>query len=917
MIAFAPPITPSDSIQAETLDLLEWPRLCQHLATFAATKLGAAAAQRLPIPATRDRTLALLAQTCDAYLLETQLDRGLPLGGVTDIGESLERAERQGVLSGEALLDLASTLAAMRQVRRVIDATEGLTVLPDLVAELRTYPELEQDIHHCIEDNGRVSDRASPKLAGIREQQRHIRDGIYQKLQRIMQQQARAIQESTVVQRGDRFVIPVKAPQKDAISGIVHDSSASGATLYVEPYAIVEPNNRLRLLTRQEEAESEAVRRRLTEQVAEVREDLERLLAIATTLDLATARARYSLWLEANPPRFVQDETMILRGLRHPLLVWQQRHEQGGEVVPVDVAIAPTIRVVAITGPNTGGKTVTLKTLGLAALMAKVGLFIPAREPVEMPWFDQVLADIGDEQSLEQSLSTFSGHIRRIARILAALPAIATPDSQNSGSPTANAQNPNAQNPNAQDLDAQDPNAQDPNTQDPNAQDLDAHNLDNLDPDIQDPDIQDPDIQDSNSQELEPFGVDRQDSAAMRAAIARLDPIAARPALVLLDEVGAGTDPAEGSALATALLRTLADRARLAIATTHYGELKALKYQDSRFENASVEFDDRTLSPTYRLLWGIPGRSNALAIARRLGLDAAVVDAAVTQMGSGSEDVNRTIAGLEAQRRAQEARANEVAHLLERAQYLHDQIDRKAQSLKEREAALRKSQERAVQAAIAEARQEIAQVIRDLKRAGSPTGHDTQRATAQVQAIATQHLPSQQPRRVPQGYKPSVGEKVRVPRLGSTAEVLAIDEADGDLTVRIGLMKATIPLTDIESLDGKTVTIAKPDPKPDPKPEPRRSPPPAPPQERPTVRTEVNTLDLRGARVADAERDIEQGIDRAIAADRGALWIIHGKGTGKLRQGVRAYLDHHSLVLRYEDGDRTSGGTGVTVAYLR
>jgi DNA mismatch repair protein MutS2 len=332
-----------------------------------------------------------------------------------------------------------------------------------------------------------------------------------------LQRQSGAVQQQVITQRGDRFVIPVKAPQKDAIPGIVHDTSSTGATLYIEPNAIVGLGNQLRVHRRQEQAEEEAVLRALTEQVAAVKSDLDQLLAVATTLDLATARARYSLWLEANPPRFIDrnvGEIITLRELRHPLLVWQQQHEQGTPVVPINVQIQPQIRVVAITGPNTGGKTVTLKTLGLAALMAKVGLFVPAREPVELPWFDQVLADIGDEQSLEQSLSTFSGHIRRISRILAAL-----------GSGEESVPTP------------------------------------------------------TNPHEQENSG----ESPLLPTPYSLLP----TPSLVLLDEVGAGTDPAEGSALAIALLQYLADHAQLTVATTHYGELKALKYQDERFENAS------------------------------------------------------------------------------------------------------------------------------------------------------------------------------------------------------------------------------------------------------------------------------------------------------------------------------------------
>ncbi|MGF1499832.1 MAG: endonuclease MutS2 [Elainellaceae cyanobacterium] len=820
-------------IQSEALELLEWSRLCQHLSTFAATKLGATAARHLVIPTSREDSLDLLAQTREVIFLESQPTSGLSFTGLHDIGEALERASLQGILSGPELLNIATTLAAARQLRRTIDSHEEVPVLQDLVADLRTFPELEQEIHRCIDDRGKVADRASPKLIEIREKLRSFRDRIQQILQRIIQRQGQALQETVITQRGDRFVLPVKAPQKDAVPGIVHDASTSGMTLYIEPNAIVNLGNQLRQQVRREQAEEEAVRRVLTEQVAEVVPDLERLLAIATALDLATARARYSLWLNANAPRFIDpnaDERIVLRQLRHPLLVWQQQHEQGAEVVPIDVTIQPQIRVVAITGPNTGGKTVSLKTLGLAALMAKVGLYVPAREPVELPWFDQVLADIGDEQSIEQNLSTFSGHIRRISRILQTLSGESgAGSSEEQGDGSAAGQDPSA----------------------------DA-NLTN--------------------------------------------------ALVLLDEVGAGTDPSEGSALAIALLCYLADHAQLTVATTHFGELKTLKYQDERFENASVEFDDVSLSPTYRLLWGIPGRSNALAIAQRLGLSIEVVEAARQQVGlSASEDVNDMIAGLEAQRRRQETKAQEAARLLQQAERLHEEVSRKASLLKDRERDLQQQQEKAVQAAIAQAREEIAKVIRRLQQ-GTPTAQQAQQATDNLNQIAERRLPSQrrQPKPKP-GFRPEVGDRVRVPRLGQTAEVLTAPDEDGELTVRFGLMKMTVSLADIESLQGEKAEMPT-KPKPAPPPPPTAAPKPV------EIRTSQNTIDLRGKRVADAEIEL----DRAIAnAPAGPMWIIHGHGTGKLRDGVQTFLKQHPQVERFEFAAETDGGTGATVAHVK
>ncbi|NER39179.1 MAG: endonuclease MutS2 [Oscillatoria sp. SIO1A7] len=694
---------------------------------------------------------------------------------------------------------------------------------------------------------------------------RSLRDRVYQILQGILQKQGNAIQQQLITQRGDRFVIPVKAPQKDAIPGIVHDASTTGATLYIEPNAIVGFNNQLRVLLRQEKTEEETILRALTAGVAAVAEDLERLLAIATILDLAVARSRYSFWLGGNAPQFWQRSTeqteepaegeeesgeksgeeepgekdslertqegageknrkkeanknnssnsrITLRQLRHPLLVWQQQHEQGPVVVPIDLGIQPHIKIVAITGPNTGGKTVALKTLGLAVLMAKAGLFVPAREPVELPWFDLVLADIGDEQSLEQSLSTFSGHIRRIGRI------------------------------------------------------LDAMTLDSL---------------------------------------------------VLLDEVGAGTDPTEGSALAIALLQHLAARAGLTMATTHYGELKALKYQDDRFENAAVEFDDASLSPTYRLLWGIPGRSNALAIASRLGLKPEIIEEARTRVGpTGSEDINRTIAALEMQRRQQEIKAEEAAKLLQSTEELNREVSKAAESLEQRERLLRLQQERAVQEAIAEAKAEIARAIRQLQ-SGNPTGKDAAEATKKINAIAKEYLPSySRPPKPKPGYRPKEGDRVRIPSLGQTAEVLEVVEENAEVTVRFGLMKMTVSLAEIESLDGlKPEQAVKSKPLAGGRKETQaeKAAPAAPP---PTVRTSRNTLDLRGKRVADGEIELEQAIATQIPTG-GALWIIHGKGTGKLREGVSAFLAQHPHISHYELAKSQDGGSGVTIAYLK
>lgn len=684
-------------MQAETLELLEWNRLCQHLSTFTTTKLGAIAATRLPIPDRYEQTWELLTQTKEAYALEER-NAGVSLDGIQDITEAVLRAEKQGNLSAAELWAVATTLAGARNLRRQIDNADCCPNLQILIGDLRTYPDVEQEIYRCIDEGGNVLDRASVRLGEIRDELTAVRDQIITKLQNIMQRNANSLQEQIITQRSDRYVLSVKSPQRDRIPGVVHDTSSTGMTLFVEPNSIVQSNNRLRQLQKMEQTQIEIILAALSAKVTDIAEDLQRLLIIVTKIDLAVAKARYAYWLGANPPYFSQrqeHQAIVLRQLRHPLLVWQERNEEGRSVVPVDILVSPDIAVVVITGPNTGGKTATLKTFGLAALMAKVGMYIPAREPVEMPWFDLVLADIGDEQSLQQNLSTFSGHIRRIGRILDAL---------------------------------------------------------------------------------------------------------SDQSLVLLDEVGAGTDPSEGSAIATALLEYLGEHTRLTIATTHFGELKALKYQNPKFENASVEFDDASLAPTYHLLWGIPGRSNALAIAGRLGLPQDIIDAAQTRVGIGSAEMNEVIAELEAQRREQTQKTTAAAHLLAETERLHSEILERAEKMRSQAKELREKQEKAVAAAIAQAQKEVGRVIRKLQK-GEQSDEQiaaVQRTEQRIEELTKRHMPEVIEQKVEVLVK--IGDRVRIPKFGKVAQAITAPNSSGEFSVRLGHMKLTVNLTDIEKI---------------------------------------------------------------------------------------------------------------------
>lgn len=815
-------------IEQETFRLLEWQRLCQHLATFAATKLGAMASSYLTIPNTLSETEYLLAQTKEVCDIETNINANWSFNGIHDIGDSIERAKIGGVLNGDELLNLATTLSGVRKIRRVIEDQENAPTLQQLVSDLRTFPDLEQEIHYCIDDRGEITERASPQLGEIRQKIKALRHKIQQTLQGIIQRNSNALQEPVVTQRGDRFVLPIKSSHSGQIQGIVHDTSTSGVTLYLEPRVIVELGNKLQTSRNQEKREEEKILRQLTQKVTEVWEDLEKLLAIATALDLATAKARYSLWLNGYPPEFInfsQGENIHLKKVRHPLLVWQEKHEDGREVIPIDVLIHPDTRVVAITGPNTGGKTVTLKTIGIIALMAKVGLYIPAQYPAQIPWFSSILADIGDEQSLEQSLSTFSGHIRRIIRIIDALKPPPPP-------------------------------------------------------------------------------------------LLRGESFIEVNSLVLLDEVGAGTDPSEGTAIAIGILKYLAQHSLLTIATTHYGELKSLKYNDSRFENASVEFDDVSLQPTYRLLWGIPGRSNAITIAQRLGLPLDIVAESQELVGGFSHDVNDLIGALENQRREQENKYKQAQDLLLKTESFYQEVEEKASSLQARERNLKLQQEQEVQKLLFDAKSQIAQVIKGLQKKGEPTAQDAHQATNTLQKIGDRFLA---PMKVKLSYKPKVGERVRILSIAQTAEVLTVDEDTEQLTARFGIMKMVIPFTDIESLDGKRFEKVSPvseKTKVNKSKQQSKQTNIIKTESKPiNVRTSQNTVDIRGKRVHLAEPLLEKAI--ANATDIGTLWIIHGKGTGSLRTGVHEFLKNHPQVNNFEVAKQNDGGTGVTVVYLK
>lgn len=796
------------AIAAEALELLEWERLGEHLASFASTSAGGAHCRALPLAADRSESLRLLAETSELLGLDGLIEGGLSFQGAADLTATLRHCAKGGTAGGEDLLAVASTQAVARRLRRQIEAPELRPACSKLMGDLRTLPELEQRLLFCLEEGGRVADRASSELAGVRQQLTGLRQQRRDRLQELMRRQGGLLQDSVIAERNGRPVLAVKVTAASQLPGLVHDTSASGSTVFIEPKAVITLGNQIRELEGRERQEEWRVLASLSALVAEAAPALEELHRVMVALDVALARARYGQWLGGVRPELSADPQapVLLSDLRHPLLLWQERRGGEAKVVPVTVSVGTELRVVAITGPNTGGKTVTLKSVGLAALMARAGLFLPCSGTPQLPWCSLVLADIGDEQSLQQNLSTFSGHVRRIARILEALDA----------------------------------------------------------------------------------------------------PKAPGATLVLLDEVGAGTDPTEGTALAIALLRHLAERARLTIATTHFGELKALKYADSRFENASVAFDSDTLSPTYHLQWGIPGRSNALAIARRLGLDQAVIAEANGLLAPrGEGELNQVIRGLEDQRRRQQEAAEEAAALLARTELLHEELLQRWQQQQEQSAELQEQRRQALEHSIRDGQQEVRRIIRRLRQGGGD-GERARQAGVRLKQLQVEHAPQHQ-RRATSGWRPVVGERIRLLSLGKAAQVLEISADGRELSVRCGVLRLQVDLSGIESLQGE-----KPSP-----------PEPAQPLievrasgrhlggSGPQVRSERNTVDVRGMRVHEAEAAVEEQLRNA----NGPLWVIHGIGTGKLKRGLRQWLASVPWVERVSDAERGDGGQGCSVIW--
>ncbi|RME47795.1 MAG: endonuclease MutS2 [Chloroflexi bacterium] len=787
---------------------LEFDKIRRQLADHTTFSAGHRLALHLEPATDFDEVVKRLAETTEARALLDRHGGHISMGGIHDVRPEVNDAELRKILLPQQLLDIRDTLARARTLKRTILRAE--IEIPHLAETAHRIDEcraLVDAISNALSDDGEVRDQASEDLARIRRDLRVAHDRLLSRLQNIVNDRHNLpyLQEPLVTQRQGRYVIPLKTEFKGRIPGIVHDTSASGATLFIEPLSVVDLGNEWRQLQIEETREVERILRELSGLVAEQADAIRWTVEALADLDLAFAKAQYAYALNATPPdlyridptagpeRHVPSKENPYPRIRSPFIdLKQARHPllDPDTVVPIDVHVGDEFRILVITGPNTGGKTVTLKTTGLLAMMAQAGLHIPAADGSALTPFDGIFADIGDEQSIEQSLSTFSSHMTNIIDILK-------------------------------------------------------------------------------------HADDR--------------------SLVLLDELGAGTDPIEGSALARALLKHLLERNITALVATHYSELKVFAHNTEGVRNASVEFDVETLSPTYRLSIGLPGRSNALAIASRLGLDPRIIAEARATLSPTDLEVEDMLEDIRADRAAAEA-ARAAAEAAQQ------ELQARVRELEERLAEIEAERREIINQARREAQQELEQLRSELRRLRRQAirSEEIQRALERTEALEekTEELPPVTPLPVPAIEELQAGDRVWVNSLQREGELTELGEDEAE--VQIGTFRARVPLHELEpraraeragTSEGVTVSRAAP------------------------TRVPME-LDLRGQTVEEADLSLEKYLDDAYLAGLPYVHIIHGKGTGALRRHVREALQKHPLVAEFRRGDRHEGGDGVTVVKL-
>ncbi|MBV9282949.1 MAG: endonuclease MutS2 [Chloroflexi bacterium] len=776
-------------ISNKTLQTLEFDKILDRLQDHASFSAGKETVLALRPAADLATAQTWQSQTSEARRL-LEMRPATHLGGAHDVRGAIRRAEVGSILTPEELLDIGGTLGAAARFRSAVlkDDLE-LPWLRIQAGRMAENQPLVEALARTFSDRGEILDSASPALRRIRSDINTAQGRLMERLNSMVSsaENRTALQEPIVTVRNGRYVIPVRQDSKNKVPGIVHDQSASGQTLFVEPLAVTEMNNRLKELQLAEQREIERILQALSEQVARHAPELTRTVIALRDVDVAFAKAKYAGALRAYEPRLNAEGRLSLISARHPLLQ--------GDVVPISIWLGGDFRVLVITGPNTGGKTVALKTVGLLSLMAQAGMHVPAAPESELAVFPKVFADIGDEQNIEQSLSTFSSHMRNIIGMMP---------------------------------------------------EIDAESL------------------------------------------------------VLLDELGAGTDPQEGAALARSLLESLLESGARAVVTTHYSDLKTFAHEREGVENASVEFDVETLSPTYRLIIGLPGRSQALAIAKRLGMPERVLARARQHVSAGAVRIEKLLAQIQEERQ-------EIGRLFERARDLHDD----ARKIRDRV----RSELRDIQAEreriLAEAREEGASAVRQLRARlrqieeeaqGTASRREQRELRARVeeaQSVAAEALGSAPGIAGPvepalQPIRP--GAVVAVGSLGQQGTVLSV--ADGEAEVQVGQFKMRVALDDLQVLSKKERA-------------PERTV-----EFRPAREAPPREIDVRGWRADDALRELDQYLHDNYMHGQNTVRIVHGKGTGALRKAIREQLSEHPLVKSIQAEKPELGGEGVTVVNL-
>lgn len=810
-------------VSPRTLERLDWSEVAARLARHAATPLGAAALAAPPeslFAASRAEAEARLAETGEARAV---LDEGEvpPFEGTADVQPQLERLRRGGALEGLELLAVAGTLRACAGVGRFLRArgerAPGLAALAEALAD---EGPLALQIERALDPDGSVRDDASPALAAARRDARARQAEVQSRVDRLLKDPALrdALQDRFVTVREGRAVVPVRAEARGRVPGIVHDASASGTTVFIEPQAVVDAGNRLKEADLAAAREARRVLERLGAAVAPHADAVQHGLAVLGRLDLAFARARLAREMDAAAPAIDDAEGRFeVLQLRHPLIA-------PDEVVPNDLRLGGATRVLVLSGPNAGGKTVAMKALALCPLFAWAGLQIPAAPGSRLPWVERLLGDIGDAQDLRQHLSTFSAHMANLAGI------VETADSRS---------------------------------------------------------------------------------------------------LVVLDEVGVGTDPAEGAALAQAALEHLAEAGALVVATTHYTLLKELAGVDARFANASVEFDPETLAPTYRLRHGAAGHSSAAAVAARMGLSAAVLERADALLAQEDRRLDRLLAELATSRATLERERSEATRLREESEATRDTYRAKLERLQERRDKLFLEMRADLDAAFKDAHDKVAGVIRELQRGGDARDAararerllDLERATEAVQARERAKTPPSTPRRKVDWTRARAGDPVALPT-GTAATLVALPDRRGRVTVQAGGARMQLEAEKLTPAAGTPALGGAPGAQGDPSADGgaatrTKLAPQRPHVSAPPIQGEgLSRVDLRGLRVDEALPRVDEALDRAARSGTPTLEIVHGLGTGALRRAVRRHLGGVPYALRVEDAGPERGGDGVTLAHL-